>query len=35
MLIGNHEEILQSMRSGVFELAVTFDLAVPQSGPSH
>jgi DNA-binding transcriptional LysR family regulator len=29
MLIGNHEEILQSMRSGSSELAVSFDLAVP------
>lgn len=30
MLIGNHEEILQSMRSGVTELAVSFDLAMPE-----
>jgi len=30
MLIGNHEEVLQSMRSGASELAVTFDLAMPE-----
>jgi DNA-binding transcriptional LysR family regulator len=30
MLIGNHEEILQSMRSGASELALTFDLAMPE-----